>query len=138
MDFDSTYLGVALSVARHSKANRRKVGAVLVTKTGVMLPGFNGSPRGMDNACEDENNVTKPSVIHAELNCIMKAAREGVSVVDSTIYVTLSPCIQCAAMLIQAGVTRVVYADDYRDMSGVAFLQEAGIDVSKHEGNYDE
>lgn len=130
---DSTYLGAALLIARHSKAVRRKVGAVIVTKSGVMLPGYNGTPRFLENTCEDENNVTKPTVIHAETNCILKAAREGVSVVNSTLYVTLSPCLQCSAMIIQAGITKVVYNDDYRDLSGIEFLKEAGIEVIKLE-----
>lgn len=130
---DSTYLGTAILLAKHSKAKRRKVGAVIVTKSGVMLPGYNGTPRGQDNNCEDENNATKPTVIHAETNCILKAAREGVSVIDSTLYVTLSPCLQCSAMIIQAGITKVVYNDDYRDLSGIEFLKEAGIEVIKLE-----
>lgn len=125
------YLGVANNFAKLSKANRKKVGAVLVTKSGVMLGGYNGTPSGCDNDCEDENGNTKSSVIHAELNCILKAAREGVSVIDSICYTTLAPCIQCSAMLLQAGVKEVHYVEDYRDSSGIELLKE-WIVVEKH------
>lgn len=136
-DLDSVYMGTALLHARLSKANRAKVGAVLVTAHGVTLTGFNGTPAGTDNDCEIElyqpigrkDLVTKPEVIHAELNCILKAAKEGISCVDSTIYVTLSPCISCSAMLIQAGVKKVYYKDLYRDQTGVKYLRNNGVDV---------
>lgn len=136
-DLDSVYMGTALLHARLSKANRAKVGAVLVTAHGVTLTGFNGTPAGTDNDCEIElyqpagrkDLVTKPEVIHAELNCILKAAKEGISCVNSTIYVTLSPCISCSAMLIQAGVKKVYYKDLYRDQTGVKYLCNNGVDV---------
>lgn len=141
MKFDSTYMQMAQSIALHSKAVRKKVGAILVTNHGVVLPGYNGTPAGMDNSCEkiagyDHNTkqdvlVTKPEVIHAELNCILKAAKEGVSVVDSVVYVTLSPCVQCAAMMIQSGVKRVVFGEQYRDNSGILLLKTAGVAVTQ-------
>ena len=124
---DSVYMGTALLHARLSKAQRAKVGAVLVTKSGVTLTGFNGTPSGWDNTCEDSQNITKPEVIHAELNCILKAAKEGVSVIDSTVYVTLSPCVPCAAMLAQAGIRELVYKDVYRNTEGIDLLQNYGI-----------
>lgn len=136
---DETYMGTALLHARLSKAIRAQVGAVLVTSQGVTLTGYNGTPKGLPNECETEEYddwrrthfhlVTKPEVIHAELNCILKAAREGVSCIDATMYVTLSPCVSCAAMMIQAGVKRLVYKEMYRDQSGVALLLQAKVDV---------
>jgi len=132
---DETYMGTALLHARLSKAKRAQVGAVLVTSQGVTLTGYNGTPRGLPNECEDtywdanhgDYLVTKPEVIHAELNCILKAAREGVSCIGATMYVTLSPCVPCAAMMIQADVKRLVYKDLYRDQGGTDLLQRAGI-----------
>jgi dCMP deaminase len=135
---DETYMGTAMLHARLSKAKRAQVGAVLVTSQGVTLTGYNGTAVGRPNECEDEELdtygrlkrlVTKPEVIHAELNCIMKAAREGVSCVDATMYVTLSPCVPCAAMMIQAGIKRLVYKDIYRDQGGIALLLQAKVDV---------
>ena len=135
---DETYMGTAMLHARLSKAIRAQVGAVLVTSQGVTLTGYNGTPRGLSNDCEysyhmlkDEHPtlITKPEVIHAELNCILKAAREGVSCIDATMYVTLSPCVPCAAMMIQAGVKRLVYKELYRDLSGIELLERADIMV---------
>ena len=135
-ELDGVYMQTALAHASLSKAVRAQVGAVLVTSHGVTLTGYNGTPRGLDNCCEELKPqpfphepalVTKPEVIHAELNCIMKAAREGVSCIDSTVYVTLAPCVQCSAMMIQAGVKRLVYKTPYRDMSGLLLLKEAGV-----------
>ena len=139
---DETYMGTALLHARLSKAIRAQVGAVLVTSQGVTLTGYNGTPAGLSNECEtDEWNghdqgtvlVTKPEVIHAELNCILKAAREGVSCIGATMYVTLSPCTPCAAMMIQAGVKRLVYKEMYRDQGGINLLRDAAIDVEFYE-----
>lgn len=137
---DETYMGTALLHARLSKARRAQVGAVLVTSHGVTLTGYNGTPTGRSNDCELLQTwhegpvyVTKPEVIHAELNCIMKAAREGVSCIGATVYVTLSPCIQCSAMLVQAGVKRVVYKQQYRDDSGVELLKSCGILVQSYD-----
>jgi dCMP deaminase len=123
---DSVYMGTALLHARLSKAKRKQVGAVLVTPSGVTLTGYNGTPSGYDNACEI-NGVTKPEVIHAELNCILKAAKEGVSVLGSTVYVTLSPCIACAAMLAQAGIKELVYREFYRSSEGLDLLERCAI-----------
>ncbi len=142
---DSVYLGTALLHAARSKARRSKVGAVLVTRQGVTLTGYNGTPAGWDNNCENEVPdpshpdqmllVTKPSVIHAELNCILKAAKEGVSTVGSTVYVVLSPCLPCAAMLAQAGIERLVYLEQYRMNDGVQELQKNGITVEQYTGD---
>lgn len=115
-----------------SKAKRKKVGAALVTKNGVILTGYNGTPSGSDNTCEDSDGNTKPEVLHAELNCILKAAKEGVSVVDGSLYVTLSPCLQCAAMLVQVGIKEVFYYETYRCTKGIEFLKENGIKIYQY------
>lgn len=138
---DETYMGTAMLHARLSKAIRAQVGAVLVTSQGVTLTGYNGTPAGLSNECEDTHwdanhgdyLVTKPEVIHAELNCILKAAREGVSCIGATMYVTLSPCVPCAAMMIQAGVKRLVYKDTYRIQDGTDLLQRAGVVVESYD-----
>jgi len=135
---DSVYMGVAMLHARLSKAKRKAVGAALVTKHGVVLGGVNGTPTRLSNECEYEDwlgdypagsctFITKKEVIHAELNCILKAAKEGVSVEGSTIYTTLSPCVPCSAMLINAGIKELVWQETYRDTSGLDLLKEAGI-----------
>ena len=131
-ELDVCYMSVAESHSRLSKANRKKVGACLVTSSGIIIPGYNGTPTGSSNECEelvDGVLVTKPEVIHAELNSILKAAREGVSVVGSRLYVTLSPCKPCAAMLVQAGVKEVVYLQPYRCTGGMSLLVDAGVEV---------
>jgi dCMP deaminase len=133
-EIDGLYMGIALGYSQLSKAKRAKVGACLVTKNGITLGGFNGSAVGTDNNLEHVINgelVTKPSTIHAELNAVLKAAREGVSCLDSTMYTSLSPCVQCSAMLINAGVKRVVYLEEYRDDSGVELLKSAGVTVDE-------
>lgn len=133
-ELDSFYMQIASSAAKLSKANRAKVGACLVTNTGVVLPGVNGQPSGWENLCE-KDNVTLPTTIHAETNAILKAAKEGVSVLDSTMYVTLSPCQSCAAMLAQSGVKRIVYRDVYRDTEGVDILKQHAIIIEQYQGD---
>lgn len=140
-ELDSVYMQTASAHALLSKAVRAKVGAVLVTSHGVTLTGYNGTATGRDNCCEtlepqpfphEPALVTKPEVIHAELNCILKAAREGVSCIDSTVYVTLAPCVQCSAMMVQAGVKRLVYKTPYRDVSGLSLLECSGVRVQQY------
>lgn len=130
-------MSVANAHAMLSKASRKRVGACLVTKTGVIIPGYNGTAVGASNECEDvlEDGtlITKPTVIHAELNSILKAAKEGVSVVDSILYVSLSPCIPCSAMIIQAGVKEVVYSEMYRDVEGIEHLVSNDVLVRQFE-----
>ena len=128
---DAAYMATALLHSQMSKANRKNVGACIVTNSGVTLTGYNGTPSGWDNKCETQDNVTKQEVIHAELNAVLKAAKEGISLTGSTCYVTLAPCLSCAAMLSQAGIKRLVYLEDYRDMQGVEKLKEKII-VEKH------
>lgn len=138
---DDLYMGTALLYGRLSRAIRAKVGAVLVTSQGIIIGGVNGTASGRSNNCEELKPqpfpnkpalFTKPEVIHAELNCILKAAREGVSCVGSTVYVTLSPCVPCSAMLVQAGIKRLIYEVQYRDPSGIELLESCGIEVSKY------
>lgn len=137
-ELDSVYMGTAILHSKLSKARRATVGAVLVTKEGVCLTGYNGTAIGRDNNCENEVQhweyshcttwlETKSETIHAELNCILKAAREGVSCLGATIYTTLSPCVPCSAMLVNAGVAEVVYGDKYADSRGLDLLQDCGI-----------
>ena len=132
---DGLYMGIAVQYSKLSKAKRKQVGACLVTEHGVVLGGVNGQPINCSNECEcvDPNGdlVTKNSTIHAEVNTILRAAREGVSCFNATIYTTLSPCVPCAAMLINAGVKRLVYSELYRDNSGVQLLKSANVDVEQ-------
>ncbi|MCQ2235155.1 MAG: dCMP deaminase family protein [Paludibacteraceae bacterium] len=113
--------------AENSYCVRRKVGALLVKNKMIISDGFNGTPSGFPNVCEDENNHTFPYVLHAEANAITKVARSNNSSEGATLYVTASPCIECAKLIIQAGITRVVFSEYYRDTEGLELLQKAGI-----------
>ena len=115
--------------AENSYCKRRKVGALLVKDKMIISDGYNGTPAGFENICEDDSNVTKPYVLHAEANAITKVARSNNSSLDATMYVTCSPCIECAKLIIQAGINRVVYSQQYRVTDGVDLLQRAGIEV---------
>lgn len=130
---DSFYMQIALLYASQSKAIRKKVGAVLVTSHGVLIPGYNGTVSGSDNRCEhsapDGSLVTKPGVLHAELNCILKCSKEGISTLGSTLYCTLSPCEECAAMIAAAGIQRVVFLEAYRNTAGIKALERYNVDV---------
>ena len=125
--FDSRYLEMARVWARNSYCKRRQVGALIVKDRMIISDGYNGTPSGFENVCEDENGVTKPYVLHAEANAISKVAKSGNSSQGSTLYVTASPCLECAKLIIQAGIRRVVYADEYRLTDGVDLLRRAGI-----------
>ncbi len=131
--FDKSYLEMARVWARNSYCSRRQVGALIVKDRMIISDGYNGTPSGFENICEDENGVTKPYVLHAEANAITKVARSGNSSLDATMYVTASPCIECAKLIIQAGIKRVVYSDDYRSSDGLDLLRRAGIEVEKGE-----
>ena len=125
---DLRYLRMARIWAENSYCKRRQVGALVVKDKMIISDGYNGTPSGFENICE-ENNVTKPYVLHAEANAITKLARSSNNSDGSTLYVTASPCIECAKLIIQAGIKRVVYAEKYRLEDGVALLQRAGIEV---------
>lgn len=129
--FDHSYLKMAAIWAQNSYCKRRQVGALIVKDRMIISDGYNGTPSGFENICEDESGVTKPYVLHAEANAITKVAKSGNSSQGSTLYVTASPCLECAKLIIQAGITRVVYRDEYRLTDGVDLLRKAGIEVEK-------
>lgn len=115
--------------AENSYCERRQVGALLVKNKMIISDGYNGTPSGFENKCEDESNISKPYVLHAEANAISKIARSHNSSDGATLYVTASPCMECAKLIIQAGIKRVIYGEEYRIMDGVELLKRAGIDV---------
>ena len=129
--FDRSYLEMAAVWAKNSYCTRRQVGAILVKDRMIISDGYNGTPAGFENVCEDENGVTKPYVLHAEANAITKVAKSGNSSLGATLYVTASPCMECAKLIIQAGISRVVYSEEYRVTDGVDLLRRAGIQVEK-------
>ncbi len=128
---DKTFINIAKEVGTLSHCTRSKVGAVLVKDGNVISFGYNGTPAGMDNGCE-ENNVTKDEVIHAEMNAILKAAKSGNAVDGSTLYLSLSPCQNCCKLIIQSGIKRVVYLEGYRDLKPIEFLSKF-IEVEKYD-----
>ena len=126
---DIRYMKMAFIWSENSYCKRRKVGALLVKDKMIISDGYNGTPSGFENICEDENNGTKPYVLHAEANAITKVARSNNSSNGATLYVTSSPCIECAKLIIQAGIIRVVYSDAYRLSDGVELLERANIEL---------
>lgn len=126
---DYRYLRMARIWAENSYCKRRQVGALVVKDKMIISDGYNGTPSGFENVCEDESGVTKPYVLHAEANAITKLARSGNNSDGSTLYVTASPCIECAKLIIQAGIRRVVYAEKYRLTDGIDLLTRAGVEV---------
>ena len=148
-DLDKVYMQNALNMATLSQAIRKKVGCILVTPENLQIGAYNGQPSGWDNRCEYEEMafrsefgkgswfektgelVTLNTTIHSELNAILHAARQGVSVKGSTIYITLSPCLSCSAMIAQAGIKRVIFKESYRDTSGIEILKQHGIVVEQ-------
>lgn len=137
---DKYYMGVASLTAKQSYAIRRKVGAIIVKDTRIISEGFNGTPSGFENKCENESYnirediteyITKPEVLHAESNAITKCAKFGDATDGATLYVTCSPCVECAKLIIQAGIRRVIYRDKYHDESGLKLLSKAGIEVEQ-------
>lgn len=126
---DVRYLKMAMIWAENSYCKRRQVGALVVKDQMIISDGYNGTPSGFDNICEDDNNVTFPYVLHAEANAITKLARSSNNSDGSTLYVTDSPCLECSKLIIQAGIKRVVYSREYRLTDGVELLKKAGIEV---------
>lgn len=139
LKIDRRYLRMAAIWAENSYCTRRKVGALVVKNNMIISDGYNGTPSGFENVCEDENNVTKPYVLHAEANAITKLARSNNSSDNATMYITASPCIECAKLIIQAGIKRVIYSEQYRLDDGIQLLKKAGIEVTllKKEDNED-
>ena len=126
---DLRYIRMARIWAENSYCQRRQVGALVVKNKAIISDGYNGTPSGFENICEDDNNVTKPYVLHAEANAITKLARSHNSSDGATLYVTASPCIECAKLIIQAGIKRVVYSEHYRLEDGINLLKRANIKV---------
>ena len=126
---DLRYLRMARIWAENSYCVRRKVGALVVKDKMIISDGYNGTPSGFENVCEDDNNVTKPYVLHAEANAISKLARSSNNSDGSTLYVTAAPCIECSKLIIQSGIKRVVYGEKYRLEEGLDLLRKANIEV---------
>jgi len=131
--FDKSYLEMARIWSQNSYCKRKQVGALIVKDRMIISDGYNGTPSGFENVCEDENDHTKAYVLHAEANAITKVAKSSNSSDGATLYVTASPCMECAKLIIQAGIKRVVYGEDYRVLDGVELLRRAGIEVLKYE-----
>ena len=127
------FFSVAKLTANLSSANRLKVGAVLVRDKRILLCGYNGTPSGMNNNCEDENNDTRKEVLHAEENLILYAAKCGISLNNSTLFITHSPCMSCAKLIYGAGIRTIFYLEDYRTNDGLEFLRSVGIEVNKNQ-----
>lgn len=131
LQIDRRYLRMAHIWAENSYCTRRQVGAIIVSGSMIISDGFNGTPSGFENVCEDNNGLTKPYVLHAEANAITKVARSNNSSEGATLYVTASPCLECSKLIIQAGIKRVVYNELYRITDGVDLLRRAGITVEQ-------
>lgn len=127
--YDEAYLRMALEWGKLSHCKRKQVGALIVRDNMIISDGYNGTPSGFPNCCEDETGNTQWYVLHAEANAILKVAKSTQSAKDATLYLTLSPCKECSKLVLQAGIKRVVFINSYKDSSGVDFLKEAGIDV---------
>lgn len=130
LELDRRYLRMATIWAENSYCQRRKVGALIVKDKMIISDGYNGTPSGFENVCEDENFLTKPYVLHAEANAITKIARSHNNSEGATLYVTDSPCMECSKLIIQAGIKRVVYARKYRLTDGLDLLEKAGISLT--------
>ena len=129
--YDGAYLKMALDWAKLSYCKRKQVGALIVKDRTIISDGYNGTPSGFENCCEDENNKTKWYVLHAEANAILKISRSTQSCEGATLYLTLSPCKECSKLIFQSGIKRVVYIQDYSDNEGLAFLKDAGVEILK-------
>jgi dCMP deaminase len=127
--FDRRYLEMAVIWSRNSYCKRRQVGALIVKEKMIISDGYNGTPSGFENVCEDEDNKTKPYVLHAEANAITKVAKSNNSSDGATLYITSGPCLECAKLIIQSGIRRVVFCDKYRMEDGVTLLKKANIEV---------
>ena len=128
--YDSAYLQMAATWGELSYCKRKQVGALIVKDRMIISDGYNGTPTGFENVCEDENYYTKWYVLHAEANAILKVASSTQSCKGATLYITLSPCKECSKLIHQSGIVRVVYSKAYKDTSGVDFLKKAGVTVT--------
>ncbi|HTO37245.1 MAG TPA: dCMP deaminase family protein [Brumimicrobium sp.] len=129
--YDKAYLKMATTWSELSHCTRKQVGALIVKDGIIISDGYNGTPSGFDNCCEDDDNKTHWYVLHAEANAILKLAKSTQAGAGSTLYLTHSPCKECSKLVLQAGIKRVVYTEDYKDISGIGFLQKAGIEVTQ-------
>ena len=129
LKYDIAYLKMALEWSKLSYCKRRQVGALIVKDRMIISDGYNGTPTGFENVCEDDDNYTKWYVLHAEANAILKVAASTQSTKGATLYVTLSPCTECSKLIFQSGIIRVVYHEQYKDKSGLDFLERAGVDA---------
>lgn len=129
LKYDKAYLRIAREWSKLSHCKRKKVGALIVKDRMIISDGYNGTPTGFENYCEDEEGYTKWYVLHAEANAILKVASSAQSCSGATLYITMSPCKECSKLIHQAGITRIVYQIDYKDNSGLAFLEKAGVEL---------
>ena len=129
LELDKRYLRMARIWAENSYCTRRKVGALIVKDKMIISDGYNGTPSGFENVCELDNGTTKPYVLHAEANAITKIAKSGNNSDGATLYVTASPCLECSKLIIQSGIRRVVYSENYRLTDGIDLLKRAGVEV---------
>lgn len=129
LELDKRYLRMARIWAENSYCTRRKVGALIVKDKMIISDGYNGTPSGFENVCELDNGTTKPYVLHAEANAITKIAKSGNNSDGATLYVTASPCLECSKLIIQSGIRRVVYSEEYRLTDGIDLLKRAGVEV---------
>jgi dCMP deaminase len=129
LKYDKAYLKMALEWGKLSHCKRKQVGALIIKDRMIISDGFNGTPSGFDNCCEDASGSTKWEVLHAEANAILKVASSTQSAKNATLYITLSPCTQCSKLIHQAGIKRVVYANAYKDDAGLKFLEKAGVEL---------
>ncbi|CEN35988.1 dCMP deaminase [Capnocytophaga cynodegmi] len=127
--YDKAYMRMALEWAKLSYCKRKQVGAIIVKDRMIISDGYNGTPTGFDNCCEDEKGDTKWYVLHAEANAIMKVASSTQSSQGATLYITMSPCKECSKLIHQSGIKRVVYKDAYKDNEGILFLEKAGVEI---------
>ena len=133
--FDKAYLKMAMEWAKLSYCKRKQVGALIVKDRMIISDGYNGTPSGFENCCEDENGTTQWYVLHAEANAILKLAASTQSAKDATLYLTLSPCKECSKLVLQAGIKKLVYINEYSDNEGIAFLKNHGIEILKIEND---
>ncbi|PTX44828.1 dCMP deaminase [Christiangramia gaetbulicola] len=129
--FDKAYLRIAREWSKLSHCNRKQVGALIVKDRMIISDGYNGTPSGFENFCEDEEGYTKWFVLHAEANAILKVAGSTQSCKDATLYITMSPCKECSKLIHQSGISRLVYHIDYKDNSGLEFLEKAGVELEQ-------
>ena len=130
--YDIAYLKMAMEWAKLSYCKRRQVGALIVKDRMIISDGYNGTPTGFENVCEDDDNYTKWYVLHAEANAIMKVAASTQSSLGATLYITLSPCKECSKLIFQSGIRRLVYHKEYKDKEGLNFLKKAGLEITHY------